>query len=160
VLSGVARARAIRHLDACAECHHAVAVQREAVWALRAAPAPSLPSGLLDRLRVVPQTTPVPAPPTVLGPDGSAMFAVTPSAIPGSAGPLAANAVVAPGSDGRGPRMRPVAGAAALLTAFGLIAAGSGGATIAGHSSPGGGDRTSAPVQHVPAAAFIRSPGR
>jgi anti-sigma factor RsiW len=77
VLRGAARERATRHTSACPECAHAVVVQREAVWALRAAPAPALPSSLLDRLREVPDTTPIAAPttPAALGPDGSAMFA-------------------------------------------------------------------------------------
>ena len=59
VLPKHARERARRHTAACPECNYAVAVQREAVWALRAAPAPSLPIGLLDRLREVPATTPI-----------------------------------------------------------------------------------------------------
>lgn len=75
VLGGHARERARRHTDSCPECTHAVAVQREAVWALRAAPAPPLPSGLIDRLKAVPVTTPIENVPTVLAPDGSAMFA-------------------------------------------------------------------------------------
>jgi anti-sigma factor RsiW len=52
-LADGARARAARHVAECAECAHAVAVQREAVWALRAAPAPALPGDLLERLRAV-----------------------------------------------------------------------------------------------------------
>ncbi len=75
VLRGHARERASRHTARCAECKHAVAVQREAVWALRSAPAPALPSGLLDRLRDVPSTTPIRAVPTSFAADGSAMFA-------------------------------------------------------------------------------------
>jgi len=77
VLRGAARERAAAHTRSCAECRYAVAVQREAVWALRAAPAPSLPSGLIDRLREVPDVTPISAPatPSAVGPDGSAMFA-------------------------------------------------------------------------------------
>jgi anti-sigma factor RsiW len=77
VLRGAARERAARHTHSCAECAHAVAVQREAVWALRAAPAPALPLSLVERLREVPETTPISAPatPTAMGPDGSAMFA-------------------------------------------------------------------------------------
>jgi hypothetical protein len=76
VLSGHARERARRHCAVCPGCNYAVAVQREAVWALRAAPAPSLPSGLLDRLREVPATTPItPRVPTAVDNDGTAMFA-------------------------------------------------------------------------------------
>ncbi len=70
-----ARHRAARHLAECAECSNAVAVQREAVWALRSAVAPSLPFGLLDRLRAVPSTTPLDQRPLALDPDGSAVFA-------------------------------------------------------------------------------------
>ena len=74
VLRGSARERAGRHLSGCAECAYAVAVQREAVWALRAAPAPPLPTALVDRLRSVPVTTPIENIPSALAPDGSAMF--------------------------------------------------------------------------------------
>ncbi len=79
-----ARHRAARHLAECAECSNAVAVQREAVWALRSAVAPSLPFGLLDRLRAVPSTTPLNQRPVALDPDGSAVFAAfgTPPAEP------------------------------------------------------------------------------
>jgi len=75
VLSGSARDRASKHAVACPECAYAVAVQREAVWALRAAPAPPLPIGLLDRLRDVPVTTPITNVPAAIASDGSAMFA-------------------------------------------------------------------------------------
>jgi anti-sigma factor RsiW len=85
-LRGIARERAVRHTRACPECAHAVAVQREALWALRAAPAPALPSGLLDRLREVPSTTPISAVPEAVTKDGSALFA--------SFGSMAAAAIV------------------------------------------------------------------
>jgi anti-sigma factor RsiW len=75
VLARHARERARRHTAACPECNHAVAVQREAVWALRAAPAPSLPVGLLDRLRDVPATTPIRQVPTHVDEHGTTMFA-------------------------------------------------------------------------------------
>ena len=75
VLTGLARERARRHTASCPECNHAVAVQREAVWALRAAPAPSLPTGLLDRLREVPVTTPIRQVPTHVDEHGTTMFA-------------------------------------------------------------------------------------
>lgn len=74
VLTGRPRERARKHISCCPECNYAVAVQREAVWALRAAPAPSLPSGLLDRLRDVPVTTPVTRIPAAMDEDGTAMF--------------------------------------------------------------------------------------
>ena len=54
VLGRTARMRAERHLADCPECAYAVSIQREAVFALRDAPPPALPSGLLDRLRAVP----------------------------------------------------------------------------------------------------------
>lgn len=73
-LTDSARARAARHVAECSECAHAVAVQREAVWALRAAPAPALPGDLLERLRAVPSTTPLNGQPIALDPDGSAVF--------------------------------------------------------------------------------------
>lgn len=73
-LGNGARARAARHISECPECAHAVAVQREAVWALRAAPAPSLPGGLLERLRAVPTTTPLSGPPLAVDDDGAAVF--------------------------------------------------------------------------------------
>jgi len=74
VLSNSAQARASKHLTECAECAHSVAEQRAAMWALRAAPAPSLPGGLLDRLRSLPATTALPSSSFVLAPDGSAVF--------------------------------------------------------------------------------------
>ncbi len=74
MLGSGARARAARHVSECPECAHAVAVQREAVWALRAAPAPSLPTGLLDRLSALPSTTTLRPNPVQLAPDGSAVF--------------------------------------------------------------------------------------
>jgi anti-sigma factor RsiW len=80
VLPKAARERARRHTAGCPECAHAVAVQREAVWALRAAPAPSLPTGLLDRLREVPVTTPIQHVPSTIDEHGNAMFAVAGSA--------------------------------------------------------------------------------
>jgi anti-sigma factor RsiW len=76
VLRGHARERAARHIAQCAECHTAVRVQREAAAALRSAAAPALPTNLLDKLRTVPLTTPLPAPPpTVVDPDGNPMLA-------------------------------------------------------------------------------------
>ena len=74
VLGRTARMRAERHLAECPECAYAVSVQREAVFALRDAPPPALPSGLLDRLRAVPVTTILTSPPLALSPDGSAAF--------------------------------------------------------------------------------------
>jgi hypothetical protein len=75
VLSGGARDRATRHVALCQECAEAVTVQREAILRLRAAAAPTLPGSLLARLQSVPQTAALNGPPTVLGSDGSPMFA-------------------------------------------------------------------------------------
>jgi hypothetical protein len=78
VLSAAAASRAQRHCAECAECADAVRGQRETAMMLRAARAPSLPSGLLDRLTGVPMSAQLPPPcgglPTVLGADGIAMF--------------------------------------------------------------------------------------
>jgi anti-sigma factor RsiW len=124
VLRGHARDRAARHAAGCPECAHAVAGQREAVWALRAAPAPALPIGLLDRLRSVPATTPINTVPTAIGPDGSAMFAAF--------GTMTAAALVPPATkDGRQHRVRPVLLAAAAIVTVGAFAFGSTGQTSA-----------------------------
>jgi anti-sigma factor RsiW len=116
VLSGHARERARRHTAMCPECNHAVAVQREAVWALRAAPAPSLPSGLLDRLRDVPATTPLARIPTHVDENGTTMFAA-----------FGAAAFVPPTRDATSPRSRsrrarPLAMAVASVAVVGALA--------------------------------------
>ncbi|HEY3736248.1 MAG TPA: hypothetical protein VGL26_02295 [Jatrophihabitans sp.] len=79
VLRGRVRERAAKHTAECPECAYAVAVQREAIWMLRAAPAPEFPVSLIERLREVPETTELPSAPGV-GPaavdhEGSALFA-------------------------------------------------------------------------------------
>jgi anti-sigma factor RsiW len=112
VLTGHARQRARRHTAECPECNHAVAVQREAVWALRAAPAPALPTGLLDRLRNVPVTTPIQQVPTHVDEHGMAMFA-------SFAAPAAA--FVAPEAPGSR-RGRSVALAVASVAVLGALA--------------------------------------
>jgi anti-sigma factor RsiW len=77
VLTGHARDRAVKHLEGCAECRTAVRVQREAALALRAASAPPVPSDLVEKLRTVPLTTPIPVPPpSAIAPDGTTMFSV------------------------------------------------------------------------------------
>ena len=127
VLSGHARDRAARHLSGCPECAHAVAVQREAVWALRAAPAPSLPVGLVDRLRSVPITTPVTNIPSAFDEHGSALLstfmpmsaaALVPSRPSGGAGVASAVRTEAH-------RLRPIAVTAMAVAAAGLLAVGS-----------------------------------
>ena len=146
VLSGAARERATRHVTGCPECGHAVAVQREAITALRAASAPSLPGGLLDRLKHLPSTTPLDLVPTAMGPDGSTMFAAFGSPSPSgpsvrspfgsartqfaAAVPFGAAALMparpAPGSAvRRGLGHGPMAFTVAALAAAGVLAAGS-----------------------------------
>jgi hypothetical protein len=78
VLAPAAAARARRHCAECAECSDAVRVQRETTLLLRSSRAPSLPSGLLDRLTGLPGSTTLP--PRAFGAiaavdaDGSPMF--------------------------------------------------------------------------------------
>jgi Putative zinc-finger len=91
MLSAVPRERAQRHVQGCPECAHAVSVQREAVLALRTAPLPLLPSGLLERLRALPITTPLPVPSVTLDPTGAAVFPAH-----GTPTPTAPGAPVAP----------------------------------------------------------------
>jgi hypothetical protein len=112
VLTGHPRQRARRHTAECPECNHAVAVQREAVWALRAAPAPALPTGLLDRLRDVPVTTPIRHVPTHVDEHGIAMFA-------SFAAPAAAFVAPQPPAGRRG---RHVALAVASVAVLGALA--------------------------------------
>jgi anti-sigma factor RsiW len=166
VLSGHARERATRHAAGCAECAHAVAVQREAVWALRAAPAPPLPSGLLDRLRSVPSTTPITTVPTAVGPDGSAMFATF--------GAMTAAAFVPPQradrprpdtrrAESRAHRVRPIFATAAAVAVAGAVAVGSTGQASGntrspqrGPAAPAGSSRTGDGVPAVQ-PALLRS---
>jgi hypothetical protein len=122
VLSGAARQRAHRHCAECAECNHAVAVQREAIWALRAAPAPSLPTSLLDRLRDVPDTTPIRTPPTFMDADGTMMFAGF------------GTAAFLPGKPAKRSKRGPIVTTTAVLAAAAAITAGSA-AVGTGHST-------------------------
>lgn len=115
VLTGSARERATRHIDSCGECRQAVRVQREAVFALRAAAAPALPTALLDRLRTVPQTTPLTSLPTALGPDGTTMLSTG----------FAPMAALVPDRAGRPHRLRPLVTTAAIVALAGSLAAGS-----------------------------------
>lgn len=131
VLSGHARDRASRHAAGCPECAHAVKVQREAVWVLRAAPAPSLPVGLVDRLRAVPITTTITRVPSAFDEHGSALLATF---MPMTAAALvpAARASTSPArTDVR--RLRPIAVTAAAVAAAGLLAVGS---DFQAHSTP------------------------
>jgi anti-sigma factor RsiW len=144
VLTGRARERARRHISECPECNYAVAVQREAVWALRAAPAPSLPSGLLDRLRGVPETTPVTQIPSATDEHGTAMFATV-------SGPAAALVAAKPDERGRRGRALTVAAvSAAVVTVVvgGVLAVEYGSGDDAGNNHP-------AQVRSVPGALHV-----
>ena len=126
----------------CPECNHAVAVQREAVWALRAAPAPSLPMGLLDRLRDVPVTTPIRSVPTHVDEHGMTMFA-------SFAAPAAA--FVPPPRSAPSRRGRTVALAVASVAVLGALAG-----TAAADSA----SRSEAPAHHPanhPANHLVRA---
>lgn len=117
VLTGHARDRAMRHTAECAECDAAVREQRLAVLALRSAPAPALPSGLVDRLRGLPEVTPLRAPPTTIAPDGSLMLSTMGSAasfVPATRAP----------SSRAGHRFRPLATTAVLLAVAGVLTTG------------------------------------
>lgn len=131
VLGGHPRERARRHTERCAECAHAVAVQREAIWALRAAPAPALPSALVDRLRAVPQTTPIRVVPTAIAPDGSTVFAAFGTRLAPMAAAVPLPAAVGSGRTEPRSRVRPVVMTAATVAAAGVLAVSS-----AAHSSP------------------------
>lgn len=119
VLSGHARERATKHVNGCAECRHAVRVQREAAWALRAAPAPALPAELAARLRSVPQTTSIRALPTVVAPDGSTMLA-TFAPVAAFVGPQPSRTTATTVH-----RSRPFITTAAVVALAGALAAGS-----------------------------------
>jgi hypothetical protein len=185
VLRGHARDRASRHLAGCAECAQAVRTQREAVLALRAAPAPELPTGLLDRLRALPSTTPASAftVPAAVAQDGSPLLATFGSlgraafVPPGRAGtvqpptsmplvaepevPSAAPAVAiaahdqAGGSAGWSHRSRRMA--PLLLTAAAVAATG----VFAAASSDGPGNGSTQPglARVVPAGVVDQTPG-
>jgi hypothetical protein len=125
-LSGHAQQRARRHTSECPECAYAVAVQREAAWALRAAPAPALPTGLLDRLREVPSATRLQLPPTALGADGSTLLATFGTlAAPTGVAAVAPTHRAAGGAEQRAHRLRPIVGTAVAVAAAGVLAVGS-----------------------------------
>jgi anti-sigma factor RsiW len=154
VLSGSARDRATKHAGSCPECAHAIAVQREAVWALRAAPAPALPSGLLDRLKALPDTTPITIVPSTFAPDGSAMFAAF--------GTMTAAALVpsrpAPTTTPWIRKAGPIALTAAALTAAGVVAIGSAGHAGTQSGTPGPTARV-VPANAGPGAAVVDPAG-
>lgn len=141
VLRGHPRERAGRHLAGCTECARAVRVQREAVLVLRSAPPPPLPTGLLDRLRAVPSTTPLDLPPTTLTPDGTTVFPAYGTRLPDSGfAPFGAAALVPPTSPReathRARFTRPVLLTAAAVVTAGAFAVGSGAAASTHSPSP------------------------
>lgn len=78
VLSSAATVRARRHCAECTECAEAVRGQRETAMMLRAAGAPALPAGLLDRLAGLPMSAQLPPPlsglPITIDSDGVPVF--------------------------------------------------------------------------------------
>jgi anti-sigma factor RsiW len=149
-----AKARADRHLAACAECRAAVREQREAVFALRTAPAPQPPGDLLDRLRNLPATTPLCTPPIALDPQGRPQFpayGTSMEAMQSAAQPSRAGRVARTGTLGL------VAAAAAVLTA-GTVAAGAA-AALDSTPVPGSGAAVTPSPSRGPAPAqmmFVR----
>ncbi len=136
VLSGHARERAARHVNACDECRQAVQIQREAAFALRSACAPQLPSALLDRLRTVPMTTPLTTLPSAIAADGTPMLST-----------LAPMAALVPAQPQRPHRARPYLTTAAVVALAGALAAGSvARGTAPGQSGTGHVVRHSTPV--------------
>jgi hypothetical protein len=136
VLGGTARDRAGRHVRECAECNTAVRIQREAVAALRAAPAPPLPSSLAARLRSVPLTTPITTLPTAVGPDGSTMLATFGAAaafVPQTSGMFGRRQDRSAGRH----HGKPMALTAAAVALAGALTAGSVAHAGAGGSGPG-----------------------
>lgn len=164
VLVGGARERARRHTAVCAECNHAVAGQREAVWALRSAPAPALPVGLLARLREVPATTPIRQVPTAVDERGTTMFATfgAPAAafVPATtaaAVPPSGRAVRAAGRTPRPRRVRPTVMTAASFALLGTLAA----VAVAADSRPAGGPASVQPANvRLPSFTVDRLPDR
>ena len=123
VLSGHARDRAAKHVEACAECSTAVRVQREAVFALRAAPAPALPTDLIARLCSLPDTTPLTTLPTAIAPDGSTVLSTR------LMSPMSGFVPVEKPESGR--RIRPIVTAVAVAALAGVLSAGS----VASHAA-------------------------
>jgi len=138
VLTGNARERARRHTASCSECNDAVAEQRAAICALRAASEPSLPTGLLDRLRDVPATTPIRRVPPDIDERESSMFAAF--AMPASAFVQTAAPTRAVRQRATARRGRPLAMTAAV--AFVGVLTGS---AVAADSAPAGSSTTVQP---------------
>lgn len=155
VLGATANARALRHLAVCAECAQAVAAQREAADALRTAPLPALPSGLLDRLRAVPVTTPLPQVDVALDAHGSAVFpAFRPT--PPDPRPMAAASFVPAAPSSHTVRRHLGLGTftAAVVVAVGTATAGAAVVSLRDHTEPAApAPAPAAPGQIQPAVA-------
>ncbi len=156
VLRGHARERAQRHTAECAECACAVTVQREAVWALRSAPAPPLPSGLMQRLCDVPATTPISVTPAALGKDGSTLMATFGALTPSGVAAVVDDPPAAGGqqSEWMG-RLRPVVGTAVAVAAAGMFAVASA-AHAGGSTASPPADRTRNPRAGTGPAGRLR----
>lgn len=149
VLSAGAGARAARHLAECAECAAEVAAQRDAVRVLRTTPAPALPSGLLDRLRALPDTTPLDGRTVALAPDGTAVFPAFGTVLPTTHFPTASeSSATASRPASRLPFARR--SGMGLLTAAAAVVAISAVAS-AGSVGAHGGSSPEAPARIVPA---------
>ncbi len=135
VLGGRARDRASKHTETCAECREAVRMQREAVWALRAAPLPAPPTDLIARLRSVPQTTSISTLPTVVAPDGSTMLVTRLMAPMAAFAPAPQQAVDCASTH----RVKPFMTAAFALALAGALSAGSVGGGPHDPAAPGTG---------------------
>ncbi|MCU1659259.1 MAG: hypothetical protein JWO57_3915 [Pseudonocardiales bacterium] len=110
-----------------------------------------MPSGLLERLRSVPSTTPINVAPTAIGPDGSAMFAAfgtmtaaalvppRPTERPSRSTEAPSRPADAPSrpAEVRTHRVRPIVMTAAAVAAAGVVAVGSAAHAAGGPSGPG-----------------------
>ena len=155
VLRGHARERAARHTETCAECAHAVRVQREAAWALRAAVAPALPTSLADRLRTLPDTTPITALPTVVDDDGTTMMLVAPMA------------ALVPTPRAKRERFNPMLTTVAVLALTGALSAGAVLSRDDSSAEPGSGQvvrrfapSNESPVEMISPVSLFRGTGR
>jgi anti-sigma factor RsiW len=169
MLGSAAHSRASRHIAQCPECAAAIDDQRAAVSALRAAPRPTLPAGLLERLRAVPATTPLTPARLSLAPDGSAVFpafGTTEGEAPAEPDQHSFGwpefhfpvALSFPGSHALGRRTQQLAVVAAALAILSLGAVGSAAAgTSAQGSDLRGGTGTAGPVEQV---RYLGSGGR
>jgi hypothetical protein len=80
-LAPVAHARALAHLDVCAECRGAVHAQQEVADLLAGAPEPALPAALVARLRDIPMTADLGNADVVIAVEGDDLVWATPSSL-------------------------------------------------------------------------------